>query len=167
MKKLFSKIDNTKETNSYLGKVFVVGRYTVTVEEVLAEGDSSSLKLHLTATSVSIICVCRFIEIHPEKSYAAMPMAIRTRSVSIELCSVRCEALSRLGTSLRSTAPVDLFLSSDVSSALSELVDFLPRNAGMQKFEGRLLLLPLKNVGLIHFLFYPYSAKCLFWRDIH
>lgn len=39
MKKLFSKIDNTaKETNSYVGKVFTVGRYTVTVEEVLAEG---------------------------------------------------------------------------------------------------------------------------------
>ncbi|XP_058804331.1 uncharacterized protein LOC131671713 isoform X2 [Phymastichus coffea] len=40
MKKLFSKIDNTtaKETNSYLGKVFVVGRHNVTVEEVLAEG---------------------------------------------------------------------------------------------------------------------------------
>lgn len=39
MKKLFSKIDNTsKEPNSYLGKVFVVGRHTVTVEEVLAEG---------------------------------------------------------------------------------------------------------------------------------
>ncbi|XP_011689691.1 PREDICTED: uncharacterized protein LOC105451122 [Wasmannia auropunctata] len=39
MKKLFSKIDNTsKEPNSYLGKVFTVGRHTVTVEEVLAEG---------------------------------------------------------------------------------------------------------------------------------
>lgn len=40
MKKLFSKIDNTaaKETSSYLGKVFVVGRHNVTVEEVLAEG---------------------------------------------------------------------------------------------------------------------------------
>ncbi|XP_012221858.1 BMP-2-inducible protein kinase isoform X2 [Linepithema humile] len=39
MKKLFSKIDNTsKEPNSYLGKVFVVGRHAVTVEEVLAEG---------------------------------------------------------------------------------------------------------------------------------
>lgn len=39
MKKLFSKIENTsKEPNSYLGKVFVVGRHTVTVEEVLAEG---------------------------------------------------------------------------------------------------------------------------------
>lgn len=43
MKKLFSKIetriDNTaKEPNSYVGKVFVVGRMTVTVEEVLAEG---------------------------------------------------------------------------------------------------------------------------------
>jgi hypothetical protein len=43
MKKLFSKIetkiDNTaKEPNSYIGKMFVVGRMTVTVEEVLAEG---------------------------------------------------------------------------------------------------------------------------------
>ncbi|XP_046465129.1 AP2-associated protein kinase 1 isoform X2 [Neodiprion pinetum] len=43
MKKLFSKIetkiDNTaKEPNSYVGKVFVVGRHTVTVEDVLAEG---------------------------------------------------------------------------------------------------------------------------------
>ncbi|XP_067008886.2 BMP-2-inducible protein kinase [Anabrus simplex] len=43
MKKLFSKIetkiDNTaKEPNSYVGKVFVVGRVTVTVEDVLAEG---------------------------------------------------------------------------------------------------------------------------------
>ncbi|XP_011501176.1 PREDICTED: probable serine/threonine-protein kinase nek3 [Ceratosolen solmsi marchali] len=40
MKKLFSKIDNTasKEINNYIGKVFVVGRHTVTVEEVLAEG---------------------------------------------------------------------------------------------------------------------------------
>jgi AP2-associated kinase len=43
MKKLFSKIetkiDNTaREPNSYVGKIFVVGRMTVTVEEVLAEG---------------------------------------------------------------------------------------------------------------------------------
>lgn len=43
MKKLFSKIetkiDNTsKEPNSYVGKAFTVGRMTVTVEEVLAEG---------------------------------------------------------------------------------------------------------------------------------
>ncbi|KAG8229576.1 hypothetical protein J437_LFUL009558 [Ladona fulva] len=43
MKRLFSKIetkiDNTaKEPNNYVGKVFVVGRMTVTVEDVLAEG---------------------------------------------------------------------------------------------------------------------------------
>ncbi|CAB0005622.1 unnamed protein product [Nesidiocoris tenuis] len=43
MKKLFSKIetkiDNTaKETNSFVGKTFLVGRTSVTVEEVLAEG---------------------------------------------------------------------------------------------------------------------------------
>ncbi|KAF5290296.1 hypothetical protein FQR65_LT11630 [Abscondita terminalis] len=39
MKKLFSKIDNTtKETNNVFGKQFVVGRLSVTVEEVLAEG---------------------------------------------------------------------------------------------------------------------------------
>lgn len=44
MKKLFSKIetkiDNTsKESTSYIGKVFTVGRQSVTVEDVLAEGD--------------------------------------------------------------------------------------------------------------------------------
>ncbi|XP_056630202.1 BMP-2-inducible protein kinase [Diorhabda sublineata] len=43
MKKLFSKIetkiDNTsRESNTYTGKVFTVGRQTVTVEDVLAEG---------------------------------------------------------------------------------------------------------------------------------
>lgn len=43
MKKLFSKIetkiDNTsRESNNYVGKVFQVGRQTVTVEEILAEG---------------------------------------------------------------------------------------------------------------------------------
>lgn len=46
MKKLFSKIetkiDNTvKEPNSYIGKAFTVGRMTVTVEDVLAEGKIS------------------------------------------------------------------------------------------------------------------------------
>lgn len=45
MKKLLSKIetkiDNTsREPNSYVGKAFVVGRMTVTVEDVLAEGKS-------------------------------------------------------------------------------------------------------------------------------
>lgn len=45
MKKLFSKIetkiDNTsKEVNSYIGKVFTVGKITVTVEDILAEGKS-------------------------------------------------------------------------------------------------------------------------------
>jgi AP2-associated kinase len=43
MKKLFSKIETkidstAKEPNSYVGKVFIVGRMTVTVEDVLAEG---------------------------------------------------------------------------------------------------------------------------------
>jgi AP2-associated kinase len=43
MKKLFSKIetkiDNTsREVNNYVGKVFTVGRQTVTVEDILAEG---------------------------------------------------------------------------------------------------------------------------------
>lgn len=47
MKKLFSKIetkiDNTaKETNNYVGKVFTVGRLTVTVEDILAEGELHS-----------------------------------------------------------------------------------------------------------------------------
>lgn len=44
MKKLFSKIetkiDNTsKETNNFIGKAFTIGRYMVTVEEILAEGE--------------------------------------------------------------------------------------------------------------------------------
>lgn len=48
MKKLFSKIEtkieNTaKETNNYVGKVFLVGRTSVTVEEVLAEGNLLNL----------------------------------------------------------------------------------------------------------------------------
>lgn len=43
MKRLFSKIETkidntTRESNNVIGKVFNVGRQTVTVEEVLAEG---------------------------------------------------------------------------------------------------------------------------------
>ncbi|XP_012286213.1 BMP-2-inducible protein kinase isoform X2 [Orussus abietinus] len=51
MKKLFSKIENTaKEPNSYVGKVFVVGRHTVTVEEVLAEGGFAMVFLVKSST---------------------------------------------------------------------------------------------------------------------
>lgn len=44
MKKLFSKIETkidttSKETNNYVGKSFTVGRHTVTVEDILAEGN--------------------------------------------------------------------------------------------------------------------------------
>lgn len=44
MKKLFSKIetkiDNTsKEINNFIGKSFTIGRLTVTVEDILAEGE--------------------------------------------------------------------------------------------------------------------------------
>lgn len=50
MKKLFSKIetkiDNTsKETNNVVGKAFTVGRLTVTVEDILAEGELNLLNL--------------------------------------------------------------------------------------------------------------------------
>ena len=43
MKRLLSKIETkidttSKETNNYVGKVFQVGRTSVTVEEILAEG---------------------------------------------------------------------------------------------------------------------------------
>lgn len=56
MKKLFSKIetkiDNTvKEPNSYIGKAFTVGRMTVTVEDVLAEGKIMS--------QFSILLLCK------------------------------------------------------------------------------------------------------------
>lgn len=44
MKKLFSKIETkidttSKETNNYVGKSFTIGRHTVTVEDILAEGN--------------------------------------------------------------------------------------------------------------------------------
>ena len=43
MKKFFSKIENTFDANSqYVGKVFNVGRYNVTVEETIAEGEYHS-----------------------------------------------------------------------------------------------------------------------------
>lgn len=57
MKKLFSrietKIDNTsKEPSNYVGKVFTVGRQTVTVEEVIAEGGCSNCHVHKEAVSL-------------------------------------------------------------------------------------------------------------------
>jgi hypothetical protein len=42
MKKLFSKIDNSKDPNCFVGKQFVVGRTSVTVEDVIAEGKFKS-----------------------------------------------------------------------------------------------------------------------------
>ncbi|XP_067673227.1 AP2-associated protein kinase 1-like [Haliotis asinina] len=38
MKKFFSKIDGSTQQNAHIGKVFQVGRYSVTVEDVIAEG---------------------------------------------------------------------------------------------------------------------------------
>ena len=38
MKKFFSKIDGSTQQNSHAGRVFQLGRYTVTVEDVIAEG---------------------------------------------------------------------------------------------------------------------------------
>ena len=38
MKKLFSKIDQSGQQNPLIGKVFVIGKFTVTVEEVIAQG---------------------------------------------------------------------------------------------------------------------------------
>ena len=37
MKKLFSK-NETSQQNSLIGKIFYVGKFTVTVEDVIAEG---------------------------------------------------------------------------------------------------------------------------------
>lgn len=53
MKKIFSKFEKNekiesgaaKESNGYVGKQFTVGRTTVTVEDVLAEGRTCSLSL--------------------------------------------------------------------------------------------------------------------------
>jgi len=38
MKKLFSKIDSTAQQNPLIGKVFTVGKFVVTVEDVIAQG---------------------------------------------------------------------------------------------------------------------------------
>ena len=42
MKKLFSKIENTFDApqSGFVGKVFNVGRHTVVVEDIIAEGES-------------------------------------------------------------------------------------------------------------------------------
>lgn len=66
MKKILSKFDrneklenshntsSSKETNSFVGKVFTVGRVTVTVEDVLAEG-----KWEWEWVGALIMCVCQ------------------------------------------------------------------------------------------------------------
>lgn len=75
MKKILSKFDrneklenshntsSSKETNSFVGKVFTVGRVTVTVEDVLAEGkwEWEWVGAPLMCVSVSLyvsVCVC-------------------------------------------------------------------------------------------------------------
>lgn len=39
MKKLFSKIETSSQQSGQIGKIFNLGRYTVTVEDVIAEGN--------------------------------------------------------------------------------------------------------------------------------
>lgn len=62
MKKLFSKIetkiDNTssREVNNFVGKVFTVGRHTVTVEDVLAEGEMLILEKGLELEFKNCFC---------------------------------------------------------------------------------------------------------------
>ena len=48
MKKLFSKND-TSQQNSLIGKVFVVGKFNVTVEDVIAEGKVQKSKTNMIA----------------------------------------------------------------------------------------------------------------------
>lgn len=60
MKKLLSKIETKidttgKETNNCIGKVFTVGRQTVTVEDVLAEGEQFSFAYMPTSTC-HVVC---------------------------------------------------------------------------------------------------------------
>lgn len=64
MKKIFSKFEKNekiesanRETNSYVGKVFTVGRTTVTVEDILAEGNfvfSIHTSYRIAALSVAL-----------------------------------------------------------------------------------------------------------------
>lgn len=68
MKKIFSKFDkneklethhNTSATNSFVGKVFTVGRVTVTVEDVLAEGKYQLLPTFI----IYIVCIIEQIKV--------------------------------------------------------------------------------------------------------
>ena len=49
MKKLFSKIDQSGQQNPLIGKVFVVGKFAVTVEEVIAQGKTEFVPSTLQA----------------------------------------------------------------------------------------------------------------------
>lgn len=51
MKKLFSKIDNSKDPNCFVGKQFVVGRTSVTIEDVIAEGKFKSNNIFIAFNS--------------------------------------------------------------------------------------------------------------------
>lgn len=77
MKKILSKFDrnekldnshnssSSKETNSFVGKVFTVGRVTVTVEDVLAEGECmGGGREGVAGLSDVRLCVCVRRELH-------------------------------------------------------------------------------------------------------
>ena len=64
MKKLFSKND-TSQQNSLIGKVFVVGKFNVTVEDVIAEG-----KVQKSKTNMIAIVRLRILEIRNQNNTA-------------------------------------------------------------------------------------------------
>lgn len=69
MKKIFSKFDKNekleshhnssiKETSSFVGKVFTVGRVAVTIEDVLAEGEFDVGVVSYVSLHRTYVCTC-------------------------------------------------------------------------------------------------------------
>lgn len=61
MKRLFSRSNpkgdqSSKEPNSFIGKVFNVGRFTVTVEDIIAEGNIKHLCVCTVSFYFTLVC---------------------------------------------------------------------------------------------------------------
>ena len=74
MKKLFSKND-TSQQNSLIGKVFVVGKFNVTVEDVIAEG-----KVQKNKTNMIAIARFRNLEIRNLNNIVEYPKFVNIQS---------------------------------------------------------------------------------------
>jgi len=76
MKKIFSKFEKNekietanKESNNYVGKGFVVGRVSVTVEDILAEGKILYKIINMCITNVLLLFKDTIMFYYDFKSY--------------------------------------------------------------------------------------------------